>query len=181
MIPVRTTASNFVYRGPTPDIGDAWVERAPTEHAVYLDWQPSDEERAAIAAGGLIRLGIFNMEPIPPVSLNVSDVGLLSAAGAVLRDRAAALLRVVSPGGPGRVPPGFWSVSSDVWQALQRDGALDPDRGNVPTLLGRPLMEVPDAPPDALAYDSTTQIYSEARPDNRPPKPPKPPRDREMG
>lgn len=59
MIPVRTAASNFVYRGPTPDVGDAWVERVPSEHAVYLDWQPSEEERAAIAAGALIRLGIF--------------------------------------------------------------------------------------------------------------------------
>ena len=162
MIPVRTRASNFVYRGPTPDIGDAWVERAPMEHAVYLDWQPSDEERAAIAGGCLIRLGIFNMEPIPPVSLSVSDVGLLSDAGVALRDRAYAALRVVSPAGPTRIPPGFWSASSDVWAALQRDGALDPGRGRVPTLFGRPLMEATAAPADTLVYDTTTTLYSEA-------------------
>ena len=152
MIPVRTRASNFVYRGPSPDVGDAWVERSPAEHAVYLDWQPSDEERAAIAAGGLIRLGIFNMEPIPPVSLNVSDVGLLSDAGALLRDRASAILRAFSPAGPARVPAGFWAVSSDIWTALQRDGALDPDRAGLPKLLGRPLMELGYVAADSLHY-----------------------------
>jgi hypothetical protein len=161
MIPVRTRASNFVYRGPSPDIGDAWVERSPAEHAVYLDWQPSDEERTAIAAGGLIRLGIFNMEPIPPVSLNVSDVGLLGSAGAALRDRALAALKVVAPGGPSRIPPGFWAASSDIWAALQQDGALDPDRGSVPTLLGRPLMDVRGAPADTLTYDTAMKIGDE--------------------
>lgn len=78
MVPVRTAASNFVYRGPTPDIGDAWVERVPAEHVVYLDWLASDEERAAIAGGALIRLGIHGMEPIPPVSLNVSEHDVLA-------------------------------------------------------------------------------------------------------
>lgn len=69
MIPVRTRRSNFVYRGPTPDIGDAWVERAPDEHVVFMEWAPTDEERRDIAQGGLVRLGIYYMEPIPPVSL----------------------------------------------------------------------------------------------------------------
>lgn len=71
MKPVRTVSSNFVYRGPSPDIGDAWVERRPEERAVYLVWELSDVEREAIALGGQVKLGIFNMEPIPPVSLNV--------------------------------------------------------------------------------------------------------------
>lgn len=150
MIPVRTRASNFVYRGPTPDIGDAWCERAPAERAVYLDWQPSEEEREAIAAGALIRLGIHGMEPIPPVSLNVSEHPTLSEAATALRDRAHAELRGISKG-PASVPPGHWLVSSDVWQALQVEGALDPVAG-VPCLWGRPLMEVPGADQGTLEY-----------------------------
>lgn len=71
MIPVRTSRSNFVYRGPTPDIGDAWVERQPQNRVVYMEWAPDDGERREISAGGLIRLGIYGMEPIPPVSLGV--------------------------------------------------------------------------------------------------------------
>lgn len=79
MKPVRTNRSNFVYRGPTIDIADAWCERAVVSagpgrrtSAVYIDWQPTQEERDAIAVGkGVIRLGIFGMEPIPPVSIEV--------------------------------------------------------------------------------------------------------------
>lgn len=154
MIPVRTRASNMVYRGPTPDIGDAWVDRQPREHAVYLDWLPSDEERAAIAAGGLIRLGIFNMEPIPPVSLNVSPYEVLSETGTVLRDRALAIVKKLAPG-PQSLPPGYWNASPDVWKSLQRDGALDGGDG-VPALYGRPLMETMGAPEDTLEYVATT-------------------------
>lgn len=71
MKPVRTVSSNFVYRGPAPDIADAWVERRPAEHVVYLVWEPTPEERKFIAAGGDLKLGIYYMEPIPPVSLEV--------------------------------------------------------------------------------------------------------------
>ena len=77
MKPVRTNRSNFVYRGPTLDIGDAWVERATIRmpegpvSVVYMDWQPTAEERDVIARKGVIRLGIWGMEPIPPVSLEV--------------------------------------------------------------------------------------------------------------
>lgn len=69
MIPVKTVSSNFVYRGPAPDIGDAWVERRPQERVVYLVWEPTEEERQEIAAGANLKMGIYNMEPIPPVSL----------------------------------------------------------------------------------------------------------------
>lgn len=138
MIPVRTRASNFVYLGPTPDIGDAWVERRPAERAVMLTWKPSEEERAAIAAGGLVELGIYGMEPIPPVSVNVSERREISAIGATLRDAAQVELQKYDP---RSVPAGYWSVSSDVWEDLQATEALDPSDG-VPTLLGRPLMEI---------------------------------------
>jgi hypothetical protein len=149
MTPVRTRASNFVYLGPTPDIGDAWVDRQPG-HNVYLDWQPTDDERAAIAAGGLIRLGIHGMEPIPPVSLSVSDLDPLSAEAAALRDRARVKLRSVVV--RGVVPAGHWSVSSDVWRRLNELGALDAGDG-IPALEGRPLVELTtDELTDYLEY-----------------------------
>jgi hypothetical protein len=151
VIPVRTNRSNFVYRGPTPDIGDAWVERRrPRE--VYLTWKPSDEERAAIAAGSLVELGIYGMEPIPPVSLGVSTASEISAAGGELRDRAkVVLLRIASS--PWTVPPGCWACSPDVWEALQREQALDNSgTGDVPLLWGRPLMQIEGPDADYLEY-----------------------------
>jgi hypothetical protein len=152
MIPVRTNRSNFVYRGPTPDIGDAWVERKFAERAVMLTWRPSEDERAAIAAGALVELGIYGMEPIPPVSLNIADRPVLSDAGAALRDLAYAALRSVSRG-PALVPPGHWLVSSDVWQALNAQEALDTaGTGDLPLLYGRPLLEVPGADGGTLEY-----------------------------
>ena len=151
MIPVRTNRSNFVYRGPTPDIGDAWVERRrPRE--VYLTWRPSEEERAAIAAGALIELGIHGMEPIPPVSLNVADGLELSTAGAALRDRAKAKLVEISAS-PWTVPAGHWLVSPDVWQDLQDEVALDTSgTSDLPVLWGRPLAVVDGADAGTLEY-----------------------------
>lgn len=149
MIPVRTCRSNLVYRGPTPDVGDAWVDRRRAGE-VYLTWKPSEEERAAIAGGALIELGIY-AEPIPPVSLNVAAAPELSTAGCVLRDRALAELKKVSRG-PGSVPPGHWIASADVWASLQAEGALDTSgTSDLPKLYGRPLMEVEQLT-DVLEY-----------------------------
>ncbi|HUR86033.1 MAG TPA: hypothetical protein VMY78_11865 [Solirubrobacteraceae bacterium] len=64
---------NFVYRGPTADIGDLHVRRAPHEsggNVVEVVYELDDGDRRLIAEGGRIRLGIFN-EPIPPVSMAV--------------------------------------------------------------------------------------------------------------
>lgn len=149
MIPVRTARSNFVYRGPSPDIGDAWVRREPREHAVYLVWEPSDEERRAIAEGGYIELGIFNMEPIPPVSLNVSDERPLSAEGVALGDRAEKILRQRFPN--GFIPAGNWVVGTEVWLQLQQHHVLDNAPGEIPTLWRRPLIEIED-PADTFDY-----------------------------
>lgn len=151
MIPVRTNRSNFVYRGPSPDIGDAWVERVPSERGVYLAWKPSEEERAYIAGGGLIRLGIHGMEPIPPVSLNVTDETELTAEGAALRDRARDELRKLAP--TGAIPPGYWCVSTELWEQLNATGALDghDDPSAVPSLWSRPLMHVSE-PADHMHY-----------------------------
>lgn len=148
MLPIRTRASNIVMRGPSPDVGDCWAEiRGRNE--TYVVWKLSDEERAAIAAGANIELGIFQT-PMPPVSLNCSELGELSEAGAKLRDRAITVAKAVSRG-PQSLPPGYWVVSTDVWKALNDEAALDASAG-VPTLLGRPLMEETGASPDTLEY-----------------------------
>jgi len=79
MNPVRTERSNAVYRGPTVDIGDAWVERATVKlpsgpvNVVYMDWLPKPEELELIRTGAVVRLGIWGMEPIPPVSMQIRD------------------------------------------------------------------------------------------------------------
>lgn len=157
MIPIRTAASNFVYRGPTPDIGDAWVERRG-RHNVHMVWHPSEAERAAIAAGASIELGIY-AEPIPPVSLNVTGLREITAAGIALRDRAVKAAPRVEPGVNGllagirqTVPdPGHWLLSEDVWKALNAEHALDNGDG-LPELLGRPLMVGTELPEDTLEY-----------------------------
>lgn len=145
MEPVRTNASNFVYRGPTPDIGDAWVQRKPADRAVLMAWLPSEEERAAIAAGALVELGIYGLEPIPPVSVGISRAHQLSPRGAELRDRA--VLAIASSRRSRAY--GYWQVSPDLWAELQAEGALDPSEG-VPTLYGMPLMELEQAEPDTM-------------------------------
>lgn len=69
MEPIKTNESNFTYTGPTPEIGDlpCHVELDNT----FSVWKLTDEERLLIAGGGNIRLGIYGMHPIPPVSLQV--------------------------------------------------------------------------------------------------------------
>lgn len=79
MRPIKTDRSNFTYKGPTPDIMDLPCERATCPgggamdggRVVYSVWEPSEEERAFVARGGNIKLGIYAMEPIPPVSLQI--------------------------------------------------------------------------------------------------------------
>jgi hypothetical protein len=72
MDPIKTADLNFVYRGPTPDIGDLWVRREVEGpyRTIYSVWKPTEEERKLLAEGGTIELGIVG-EPIPPVSLAV--------------------------------------------------------------------------------------------------------------
>lgn len=147
MIPIRTASSNFVYRGPSLDIGDAWVRRE--RGVVYLVWQPSDDERSAIAAGANVELGVY-MEPIPPVSLGITTERELTPEGAALVDRARSQLKALAPA--GRVPPGYWAVGSKTWAELQEHGALD-TRG-VPLLHGRPLMLFEGGDEDLLEYAS---------------------------
>lgn len=72
MEPIRTPSTNFVYTGPTPDIGDLPCQRvAPGD--IRSVWAFTDDERGQIASGANIELGIYGMEPIPPVSLQVVE------------------------------------------------------------------------------------------------------------
>lgn len=148
--PVRTRRSNIVYRGPTPDIGDAWAQSTP--QMVYISWQLTDEERAAVAAGGLVRLGVMQ-KPIPPVSLDIDPDPPLGPDGIALRDRAQAILvNLAALTNP--IPPGYWSVSPAIWQQLEETGALDHEVGALPTLLGRRLVEDGATPhADQLNYN----------------------------
>lgn len=70
MRPIRTDESNFTYRGPVPSIADLPCQRN-ANGGVYSVWKLSNDERALIAAGANIELGIFN-EPIPPVCLSIA-------------------------------------------------------------------------------------------------------------
>ena len=69
MDPIETKESNFVYLGPTAEIADLPCRREGRN--TFSVWQLTAEERAQIAAGGNIRLGIYRAVPIPPVSLAV--------------------------------------------------------------------------------------------------------------
>jgi hypothetical protein len=71
MKPVQTTNHNFVYRRPQKGIGDLWVERRPAEHVVLSSWVPDAGEIKDLIAGAVIELGIYGMEPIPPVSIAI--------------------------------------------------------------------------------------------------------------
>jgi hypothetical protein len=69
MKPVRTGYTDMVYRGPNPDVGDLWCQRVEPGCIASI-WEPDEEERAALAAGGRVRLVLWS-EPIPPICLDV--------------------------------------------------------------------------------------------------------------
>lgn len=74
MKPVRHGASNLVYRGPAPGIGDLWCQRVkPGQIRVVYEFD--EAERKQIAEGGRVELAMY-CEPIPPVSMIVLPPGL---------------------------------------------------------------------------------------------------------
>lgn len=79
MHPVKHAGSNLVYRGPTPDIGDLWVQR-DYPNAVRVVYDLTDNDRALIAEGGRIELSMFH-EPIPPISMAVLPEGMCRPVG----------------------------------------------------------------------------------------------------
>ncbi len=75
MRPQKVRKSNFVMRGPSPDVGDLWVHRTEDwegtgDPALVSTYKPSPEELAVLAAGGGIELAIIG-RGMPPVALNV--------------------------------------------------------------------------------------------------------------
>lgn len=74
MKPVIHAGCNFLYRGPTSDIGDLHVMIQPSG-VVEIVYELNDEEREMVAQGGKIRLGIYS-RPIPPVSMAVTPAGM---------------------------------------------------------------------------------------------------------
>ena len=71
VIPIKTERSNFVLRGPTPDVGDLPC-RLTTDGVVYSTWDLTPQERIAIAEGANIELGVWTYgRGFPPVSLEI--------------------------------------------------------------------------------------------------------------
>lgn len=70
MNPIKTAESNFVYKGPTSDIGDlhCHVDGLRTDSV----WKPTEEELRFLVDGGSILLSVWG-HPHPPVSLSVTD------------------------------------------------------------------------------------------------------------
>lgn len=87
MRPIKTERSNFVYKGDEErggEVMDLPCQRAEVSgpgdpwdgaRVVYSVWEPSPDERELVAKGGNIRLGIYGMEPIPPVSVEIVEEG----------------------------------------------------------------------------------------------------------
>jgi hypothetical protein len=74
MRPVRTARANFVWTGPDETIGDLHSHVEPGAAGIpqiETVWEPSPEERAAIAAGANISLRIMGMQP--PVIVGVTE------------------------------------------------------------------------------------------------------------
>lgn len=73
MRPVRTASSNFVWTGPTADVGDLHtkIEAGPDYPITTSVWEPTPDERAAIAGGANIALRVLGIHP--PVDLFITS------------------------------------------------------------------------------------------------------------
>lgn len=93
MRPVRTSYSDEVHVSRDPEVDDLHSTR--TEHGHQSVWVPSDEERAALAAGANVVLEVW-ATPHPPVSLAVGYVDELADPASELALERAAQLTVMS-------------------------------------------------------------------------------------
>lgn len=75
MTPIKVNESNFIYRGPTAEVADLPCRTEGNDRFgdTFSVREFTDAERQAIAMGANLRLGIYGMRPIPPVSLQVVD------------------------------------------------------------------------------------------------------------
>jgi hypothetical protein len=74
MNPKDTPDCNFTYLGPSEDVGDLRVLRTKEDghRAVFSWWDLTEQERGLAAAGADLKLGIYDAEPIPPVSVELA-------------------------------------------------------------------------------------------------------------
>lgn len=77
MEPIRTAETNFDYgppRGHEGDIGNLPCMKGTNNGypVVFAVYEPDDEERKAIAEGANLRMGLYGIEPICPVSLGIT-------------------------------------------------------------------------------------------------------------
>lgn len=74
---IKTENCNMVYRGPEPGIGDLPCERRVMDGhgrtAIFATWALSDADRKAIAEGANVEVGLYYVEPIPPVYVGLTS------------------------------------------------------------------------------------------------------------
>lgn len=86
MRPVRTASSNFTWLGTDPEMGDlsARVERVDGVLTSTSVWEPTEDERHAIAAGGNVALRVLGVHP--PVMVFVTEEQRLPERPVVARE-----------------------------------------------------------------------------------------------
>lgn len=80
MIPIQTEHSNHPLRGDGADVGDMWAEIGTIAgpgsidgaHYVAEVWEPTPEERQAIAAGANIKVKMLFVLKVPPVMVETT-------------------------------------------------------------------------------------------------------------
>lgn len=80
MIPVKTERSNKTYRGDDNEVEDLHVEATKIQggaldgaEITYAVWEPDAAERAALAHGGRVKIGILFADGIYPMTVRVTD------------------------------------------------------------------------------------------------------------
>ena len=74
MTPEKNARCNMTYLGPNEHVADLPCQREVDENGnriIWSFWRPSAQEIENLTRGGVVVLGIWNHEPIPPVSLGV--------------------------------------------------------------------------------------------------------------
>jgi hypothetical protein len=67
---IRTEQSNFTFLGPRPEVADLPGRLEKDQGRFFAVFALTDEERAMIANGAQVRIGIWSI-PIPPISMSI--------------------------------------------------------------------------------------------------------------